>query len=236
MTQPTPPTPTPPSASTSAPVPPGVPARSRGVFSIVVVALSIAAVAAAAWILLQPTLVFSNGLVAPVRLVIGQTTRIVAPGETVRIRVSRTLLVAQWELDRPLSADRQPMGETVRGSWVVPAPRGRLTRAAGPRLETGDYFAPLVTNETNRLLRITVNAGLDGALDCGCAVRPGARRVFLGYYRLYRNSTVQATDPDDRTATFRDLGPEAQARNWVVGLRFTGADFGKQENSVNGER
>lgn len=225
MTEPTTPTPTPPPASTAAPVPASAPARSRGVFSIIVVALSIAAVAAAAWILLQPTLVFSNGLVAPVRLVVGQTTRMVAPGETVRIRVSRSLVVAQWELDRPLSADRQPMGEAVRGSWVVPAPRGTVTRTAGPRLETGDYFAPLVTNETDRLLRITVNAGLDGARDCGCAVRPGARRVFLGYYRLYRNSTVQATDPDDRTAVFKDLGPEAQARGWVVGLRFTSGDF-----------
>ena len=117
------------------------------------------------------------------------------------------------------------MGETVGGSWVVPAPRGTVSRTAGPRVETGDYFAPLVTNDTDRLLRITVNAGLDGARDCGCAVRPGARRVFLGYYRLYRNSTVQATDPDGRTATFRDLGPEAQARNWVVGVRFASGDF-----------
>ncbi|MGH7535521.1 MAG: hypothetical protein ACREMG_08035, partial [Gemmatimonadales bacterium] len=73
--------------------------------------------------------------------------------------------------------------------------------------------------------RITVNAGLDGARDCGCAVRPGARRVFLGYYRLYRNTTVRATDAEGRTATFRDLGPEAQARGWSVGLRFGQGDF-----------
>jgi hypothetical protein len=56
-------------------------------------------------------------------------------------------------------------------------------------------------------------------------VRPGARHVFLGYYRLYRNSTVQATDPAGRHATFRDLGPEAQAGGWVVGLRFAKGDF-----------
>jgi len=174
---------------------------------------------------MQPTLAFSNQLVAPVRLIVGQTSRVVGPGERVQLRVSRKLLVAEWELERPLSADSQPMGETVRGSWVVPAPRGTLNRAAVARLETGDYFAPLVTNDADRLLRITVNAGLDGARDCGCAIRPGARRVFLGYYRLYRNSTVQATDADGRTAIFRDLGPEAQARNWAVGLRFAAGDL-----------
>jgi hypothetical protein len=225
MTEPTqPPVPAAPAAGTTSP-PASTPKRSPGLLPIILAAVVVAALAAAAWALARPTFVFSNGLVAPVRLVIGQTAQVVGPGETVRLRVSRDLLVAQWELERPLSADRQPMGEVVRGSWVVPAPRGTVSRAASPRLETGDYFAPLVTNDGDRLLRITVNAGLDGALACGCAVRPGARRVFLGYYRLYRNSTVQATDPEGRTATFRDLGPEAQARGWVVGLRFAGADF-----------
>jgi hypothetical protein len=228
MTEPTPPSVNAPAADApatpAAPASPA-PARSRSVFPIILVALVVAALAAGAWIFLQPTLVFSNQLVAPVRLVVGQESRRVGPGETVRLRVSRKLLVAEWELERPLSADKQPMGEAVRGSWVVPAPRGIVNRAAVARLETGDYFAPLVTNDADRLLRITVNAGLDGARDCGCAVRPGARRVFLGYYRLYRNSTVQATDPDGRTAVFRDLGPEARTRGWVVGLRFASRDL-----------
>jgi hypothetical protein len=185
----------------------------------------IAGLAAALTLLARPLLVFSNGLLAPVHLVVNQSAQVVPAGTTVRLRVGRELLVAQWELDRPLSADRQPMGEVVRGSWVLPAPRGTIARAAGPRTDAGDYFAPLVTNETAGLLRITVNAGLDGARDCGCAVRPGARQVFLGYYRLYRNTTVRATDAQGRTATFRDLGPEAQARRWSVGLRFASGDF-----------
>jgi hypothetical protein len=213
--------------SPAAPVPAvAAPAGRRGCGCLALCgAAAVAALAAAAYFLTQPTFVFSNELVAPVRLVINNAARVVPPGESARVRIGRKLLVAEWELERPLSADRQPMGEDVRGSWVVPAPRGTVTRAAGARLDTGDYFAPLVTNDTDRLLRITVNAGLDGPRDCGCAVRPGARRVFLGYYRLYRNSTVQATDPDGRTATFRDLGPEAQARKWVVGVRFASGDF-----------
>jgi hypothetical protein len=201
---------------------------------IVIVAVLIAGLVATATVLARPALTFSNGLLAPVRLVVNDVAQTVPPGTTVRVRVGRGLLVGQWELERPLSADRRPMGEVVRGSWVVSAPRGSVVRAAGPRTDTGDYFAPLVTNGTNGLLRITVNAGLDGARDCGCAVRPGARQVFLGYYRLYRNTTVRATDAQGRNATFRDLGPEAQARGWSVGLRFGAGDF--QKPGVNSEQ
>jgi len=224
--EPTPP-PSPPPPQAGAPVTSAAPAsRRRGCGCVpFVAAAALAAVAAGGYLIALPTFEFTNGLKGPVRLEIDQKVRLVNPGETVRIRVGRKLLVAQWALQRPLSADRQPMGEALLGSWVVPAPRGTIRRAAGPRLDTGDYFAPLITNATESNLRIVVNAGLDGALDCGCAVRPGAHHVYLGYYRLYRNSTVQATDPQGRHATFRDLGAEAQSGGWVVGLRFASADF-----------
>jgi hypothetical protein len=72
---------------------------------------------------------------------------------------------------------------------------------------------------------VVVNAGLEGSVDCRCAVRPGARRVFIGYYRVYSNSTVRATDPAGRSATFRDLGPNVTAADGVLGLRFESKDF-----------
>lgn len=200
-------------------------ARRRGLVLGLAAAAVLAALAALALLLARPTLVFTNRLAGPVHLVVNGSARLVAPGETVRARVARDLVVIQWELVRPLSADRRPMGEEVRGAWVVREPRGTLGRSAGPRVATGDYFAPLVTNAATEPLRITVNAGLEGARDCGCAVRPGTRRVFIGYYRLYQNSTVRATDPAGRSATFRDLGPAALARGGAVGLRFTDADL-----------
>ena len=100
-------------------------------------------------------------------------------------------MVAQWELVRPLSADGQPMGEEVRGSSVLRGPSGTMSRRgarAAPRTTpTSRRWSPTRPRRPSASL---VNAGLQGAIDCGCAVRPGARRVFIGYYRLYQNSTV----------------------------------------------
>lgn len=198
---------------------------SRTVLIPLAALLLIGALGAAAWFAARPTFAFTNTLVGPVRVVVNGSAGTVAPGETAKARVARDRVVAEWELIRPLSADSQPMGDVVKGSWVISRPRGTVAVEARPRVQTGDYFAPLVTNDTPGLLRVTVNAGLDGARDCGCAVRPGAKRVFIGYYRLYRNSTVQATAPDGSIATFRDLGEQAERRGWTVGLRFSPDGF-----------
>jgi hypothetical protein len=72
---------------------------------------------------------------------------------------------------------------------------------------------------------VTVNAGLRGAIDCGCAVLPGARRVFIGYYRLFQNSTVRVSGGGGRTAAFVDLGPRVTAVDGTVGLRFEDRDL-----------
>ena len=100
-----------------------------------------------------------------------------------------------------------------------------MADSAWVRQGDADYFAPLVTNASGDLLRVTVNAGLAGARDCGCAVRPGATRVFLGYYRLYQNSTVRVRSPAGGEATFRDLGPQVKSRDGTVGLRFEDKDL-----------
>jgi hypothetical protein len=195
--------------------------------SILLLVLLIAGAAAGVVLLLRPRLVFTNALAGPVRLAVGDAApRTVAPGERVRLVVPRgQTLVAQWELVRPLSADSQPMGEEVRGSSVLRSPSGTLQVAAVARTGADAWFAPLITNASSRPLRVAVNAGLRGAVDCGCAVRPGARRVFIGYYRLYQNSTVAARAPGAGAATFRDLGPQVTAVNGTVGLRFEEKDL-----------
>lgn len=209
---------------------PAVPAPSSGAklsWSCLVLLLLLAATGAAAFLLYgRARLRFTNRLAAPVQLAVGEEpARRVGPGETVVVSVARgRTLVAEWSLVRPLSADSTPMGEAVQGSVVLRGARGTMADSADTVEDGASYFAPLITNATTGPLRITVNAGLAGALDCGCAVRPGGRRVFIGYYRLYANSTVRGRGPGGE-AVFRDLGPQVTARSGVVGLQFQARDL-----------
>ena len=180
------------------------------------------------WFFLRrPHLIFTNRLAAPIWLAIGPAAPVsIPPGVSQRLTLGRDgSQVVQWNLARPLSADERPMGEELRGSVVVREPMGTIYSSATARGTGLDYFAPLITNNTDDLLRMKVNAGLEGAVDCGCAVRPGARRVFIGYYRLYQNSTVRATDSKGRSATFKDLGPKISGLEGALGLRFEAKDF-----------
>jgi hypothetical protein len=200
----------------------------RGRRTILLLAVLLLVGAAAGWYFIRrPRLLFTNELAGPVRLAAEQQTPLtLAPGDTVRVATPRgRAMVALWELVRPLSADGRPMGSEVRGSVVVRGPNGTVRRSARARGIDADYFAPLITNASEDLLRVTVNAGLEGSLDCGCAVRPGTRRVFIGYYPLFQNSTVRATAGNGRSATFRDLGPSVMTPDGAVGLRFDAKDL-----------
>jgi hypothetical protein len=213
------------------PPPAAPPPRPAGIgvplVPILLLLALIAAAGAGVMFLLRPRVEFRNALAGPVRLVVGDAVaRLVPPGVAVRVPVGRgKTAVAQWELQRPLSADGKPMGEEVRGSSVLRDPSGTAGLRASPRPDDTAYFAPLITNAATKPLRVTVNAGLQGAVDCGCAVRPGARRVFIGYYRLFQNSTVQARASGAGSAMFRDLGPKVTAADGAVGLRFEDKDL-----------
>lgn len=192
------------------------------------VGLLVLVAALVAWYLLRrPRLSFTNELAAPIWLSVGQAAPLtIGPGviHTTGLPGSGSVVV-QWNLARPLSANDRPMGEEVRGSVVLRDPSGTVRHRASVRNGATAFFAPLISNGTEGMLRVRVNAGLEGAMDCGCAVRPGAQRVFVGYYRLYQNSTVQARNESGRTAMFRELGPQVTAKDGAVGLRFEPKDF-----------
>jgi len=123
---------------------------------------------------------------------------------------------------------RQP-GEVrwlSNGIWPAalgqPTPDGRgaadprSSRPAGNHLSqrhgTGDWnrlLRSVITNASDGLLQVTVNAGLEGAVDwrvCGSA---SASRVFIAVLPSYQNSTVRAREPPATARHSRISGPAA---------------------------
>ncbi len=175
----------------------------------------------------HPSATVINRLVLPVRIqaegLTGDT--VLAPGESRTLRLPRSgSLMFRWDAIRPMVGPL-PVGEMLSGS----APLGRGAR--GSRLTIGAlgtgfaWFAPLITNATGEPVRVVVNAGLASAFDCGCEVPPGAVRMPIGYYRLYRNSTVEARDGAGRSARFENVAVSVLTPGNSVGIRLNSGDL-----------
>jgi hypothetical protein len=158
--------------------------------------------------------------------VAGEERRILPGGSfTLKLERGRPLALS-WRFVRP-EAEASAMGVPLGDTLTIANPSGRVRVSATARPRNGNFFAPLITNESGQPLTITVNAGLAGAISCHCTVPPGAVRMEIGYYPLFANSTVRAeeTGGGARTATFKDLGPQVDAARGVVGLLFRAADL-----------
>src|SRR5438309_2198355 len=139
-----------------------------------------------------------NALVEPVEILSdGTPIDTVRPDGSARLALLRgradgggARAESRWRLLRP---GNPPIGEALEG------PLPELRRVRGRRVapivaEVGgqSYFAPLVTNTTATDITIEVNPGTQAAVRCNCLVPKGAVRTHIGYYRLYRNSTIAA--------------------------------------------
>ena len=187
------------------------------------------AVAFIAWRLTSARAVarVTNALVLPVRVRIdaGLDT-VLAAGGTLEWPLQRgTVSSLAWEMIPARTRGGMPVGAPLSGSQMLGAANGGSDFLIRARSGGVDYFAPLITNETGVALLVRVNAGLAGAEECPCEIPPDARRAPIGYYRLYRNSTVEVRDAAGRRATFPHLGPEADSRSGAVGLRFNPGDL-----------
>jgi len=192
--------------------------RRRTRWVVVVVALSVLVLGAGAWFFRQPTIVFENRLADMVTVQVGGEERRILPGGSFTLKVPRARrLDLSWQLVPRLGV---ALGDTI----VIARPRGTVRLAASASPKTRAYFAPLITNESGQSLSITVNAGLAGSVRCGCTVPPGAVRMLIGYYPLFQNSTVRA-EAYGRSATFQNLGSQANPTTGIVGLLFRTGDL-----------
>ncbi len=128
----------------------------------------------------------------------------------------------------PSARDR---GRARRPAATCSAPRCSTRASARLRIEARAdssapaVFLPYVTNATGQPLTLRINVGSTAEESCRCSVPPGAVRVPLGYFPLYRNSSVRAILPNGRVATFEGLGSQVNRASGVVRLRFDEKDF-----------
>ena len=208
-----------------APVPPAS-TRRGGVAPLVLLLFLAIGVALCLVMRSGPVLVVRNTLVEPVKVIAGGSELQIAEGGNAEISLKRgERLFAQWYLVQPLGPGGSPMGELMQGTLQDDDPGGKVELEITSSTADGDYFAPLLSNGTDRSLRIIVNAGLQGSVDCACGVPAGANRTRSGDYRLYQNSTGRAVDGQGNSATFPDLGREVKDPSGAVGLRFNPGDF-----------
>lgn len=167
---------------------------------------------------------FENQLVFPVKVLWnGREEGIVAPGGTLRHPVRRgSAATVQWYAALPTGA---PPGEAIEGSVVLDRITLRSEVVASGESAKVPMFAPLITNATGLALKVTVNPGSAAATECRCTVPDGGTRMGIGYYRLFKNSAVQVTAPDGRSAVFRDFASSVAPGSGTVGLRFEAKDL-----------
>ena len=187
---------------------------------VAAIVLVVVALSAVALMFRSPTLFFENRLGGIVVVQVAGEERRILPGGSFTLKPERgRRLQLSWRLDRQTGA---VFGDTV--TFDRPGAGMRVRATASPK--GGNYFAPLITNETGKPLTITINAGLAGAMSCSCTVPPGAVRMEIGYYALFANSTVRAEEVGGlRTATFKDLGPQVDATTGRLGLLFRAVDL-----------
>jgi len=174
----------------------------------------------------RPSLRLVNRFDLPLELVLPDSTRAAIPPGTARnFRLPGGGLVrVLWSVAARPSPNGGPMGLPVSGELQLRSPRDSATEVGLGQARMA-MFEPLITNHTDGALRIVVNAGLAMAQDCGCVVPPGVERYPIGFYPLYRNTSVRAVDSLSRQATFTNLGVEARRRGWRLGLEFKDRDF-----------
>jgi hypothetical protein len=193
------------------------------------IAFGIGVLAAVGWFFLgrRATVELENRFDLPVSVVApGGETIVIPPKERHEFRLGAPGFVRYpWTVPARLDGSGATVGESPAGEVQLTAERGTNVRSISLGDARVPLFEPLITNASDRPLRIVVNAGLAGARDCQCLVPPGSARSPIGFFPLFKNTTVRAITPEQKSATFTDLGPKVDRRASTLGLRFETKDF-----------
>jgi serine/threonine-protein kinase len=172
-------------------------------------------------------LLLVNRLSVPIGVVIGnEREHRVPPGDSSVLTVPRApSLAVSWYAIGPRMVKGPAAGSDLQRTYVLDS-RQRTPRIEA-RADSGApaVFLPYITNATGKPITLRVNVGSAAEASCRCSVPAGAVRVPLGYFPLFRNSSVRAILPNGRVATFEGLGSQVNRASGVVRLRFDEKDF-----------
>jgi serine/threonine protein kinase len=172
-------------------------------------------------------LLMVNRLSVPIGVVIGsERERRVPPGDSTSLTVPRAAsLAVSWYAIGPRTGKGQAAGSDLQRTQVLDSRQRTLRIEARADSGAPAVFLPYVTNATGKPITLRINVGSTAEEGCRCTIPPGAVRVPLGYFPLFRNSTVRAILPNGRVATFEGLGSQVSRASGVVRLRFDERDF-----------
>jgi tRNA A-37 threonylcarbamoyl transferase component Bud32 len=168
-----------------------------------------------------------NRLSVPIGVVAGaERERRVAPGDSSVFSIRRApSLSLSWYAIGPPGRRGQAGGRDLQRTQLLDARQRHVRLEARADSSEPPLFLPYVTNGTSQPLTIRLNVGSSAEVSCRCTVPAGASRMPLGFYPLYRNSSVRAILPNGRVATFEGLGSKVDRASGVVRLRFDEGDF-----------
>ena len=204
---------------------PAAPPASR--LAIVVVAIALVMVLALGYFTDRPAgVLVVNRLTVPVGIVAGRVEQRLEPGDSVVLRLPRVAdLALSWSAVSPRTGRGQVGGSDLQHTTHLDTRRRRQRLEVRADSGAQPVFLPYVSNATGQALTFKVNVGSAAEMGCRCSVPAGAVRVPLGFYPLYRNSSVRAILPDGRVATFEGLGLQVSEVTGAVRLRFEPRDF-----------
>lgn len=168
-------------------------------------------------------LVVENRLVQPIAFSMGDTYRMISPGDTVRLAVDPgESIEAHWAMVQP-SARGRMLGREVEGTIASGVIGDELREVVDAHSGDTLRFAPSVINRTRRPLRVTV-IGESDTIDCRCVVPP-RDSILLGYYLFSARTVVRVRDDRGATARFDALGDQVDESSGAVSITVRPEDF-----------
>ncbi len=175
----------------------------------------------------RTTVTVVNRLPVTVGIVSGSEPELrIGAGDSARLEVPRADSVSLIWYAIPVKGPRdQPLGVELQRTVVFDSRARGVTVEARADGGARPMFQPYITNNPGEPLTVRINVGSSSERGCNCTVPPGATRVPIGFYPLYRNSSVRAVSRDGRIATFSGLGGNVDRATGVVRLAFGPRDL-----------